>query len=424
MPDKLTDRQEQAVADRGGTLLVSAAAGSGKTRVLIERLMRRMAEGHDIDRFLVITFTKATAAELRLKISKRIAEQINAEPHNGHWPRQLHRIALANISTIHAFCARMLREKAALLDIGMDFRLCDAEEAQQLETQVLDRVLDELYEQNSPDFQALAENTGDIRDDRNLSALILELYRHMRIHPNPRSWLLLQAQQAGLPASQTAWGRYLLQRSARLAAAAARELEDLLRETDENPALYAKARAVLEKERDWAALLAEASGRGWDALRDKALIWEQTRWPVNKKEEAKPLLTRCKALRDLWVSFVKSLRDSMDLSEAQCLEESLDALPIVRGLCQAAALLDESMTAELRRRNLMTFSELEHLALELFSRHGGEIQRRFVEISVDEVQDISALQDKLIAALSEDLGEAMVGINEQEIRLLMSERGE
>lgn len=135
MAVKRTPEQEEVVKNRGGALLVSAAAGSGKTRVLVERLMDYiLQEGRNIDEFLIITFTRAAAEELRARIAKEIAEALAAQPDHAHLRQQTVRLYETQISTIHAFCTVLLRQWGHLLDIPGDFALCEDEEAQVLMT--------------------------------------------------------------------------------------------------------------------------------------------------------------------------------------------------------------------------------------------------------------------------------------------------
>src|SRR5699024_3579085 len=122
MAFSLTSEQQAAVDNRGGGLLVSAAAGSGKTRVLVERLLARVEEGADVDRFLVITYTKAAAAELRSRIVQELSDRLALRPTDGQLRRQATLVYKAGISTIHAFCAQLLRECGHLLDLDPDFR--------------------------------------------------------------------------------------------------------------------------------------------------------------------------------------------------------------------------------------------------------------------------------------------------------------
>ena len=140
MADKLTPQQELAVHNRGGKLLVSAAAGSGKTKVLVDRLMTYLTDEQNpanLDDFLIITYTKAAASELRGKIAAKLSQRIADEPENRHLQKQMQRLFLAKISTVHGFCSDVLREYAYRLDIPADFRVADENECREIREQVL-----------------------------------------------------------------------------------------------------------------------------------------------------------------------------------------------------------------------------------------------------------------------------------------------
>ena len=185
----LTPEQRDIVQDRGGELLVSAAAGSGKTRVLVERLLDRVTEeGLDIDRFLVITYTKAAAAELRTRVAQELAVRLAERPHDRHLQRQLTLVYKAQISTIHAFCSAVLRESGHVLDLDPDFRLCDEGEAQVLMTRVLEQTLDRRYEGMDPQgpFARLVDTLAAGRDDSRLAQIVLDIAG--RVQSPPAGW--------------------------------------------------------------------------------------------------------------------------------------------------------------------------------------------------------------------------------------------
>ena len=187
MAFSLTEEQQAAVDDWGGGLLVSAAAGSGKTRVLVERLLDRVEEGADVDRFLVITYTKAAAAELRGRIVEELSDRLALRPTDSHLRRQATLVYKAGISTVHAFCAQLLRECGHLLDIDPDFRLCDEGEAGILMLRALNDVLDERYESMDPegDFAQLVDTMSAGRDDQRLVQIVLDIRGRVQAHPNP-----------------------------------------------------------------------------------------------------------------------------------------------------------------------------------------------------------------------------------------------
>ena len=156
----LTEEQSRAVHDRGGGLLVSAAAGSGKTRVLVERLLDQVTgEGADIDDFLVITYTRAAAAELRARIAQELSDRLAERPNDRHLRRQTTLVYKAQISTVHAFCAALLRESGHQIGLDPDFRLCDEGEGAVLMARVLGETLDRQYEDldSEGDFAALVD---------------------------------------------------------------------------------------------------------------------------------------------------------------------------------------------------------------------------------------------------------------------------
>ena len=238
---KATPEQQAAAQDRGGALLVAAAAGSGKTKVLVDRLMGYLTDPDDpadLDEFLIITYTRAAAAELRGKIAARLGEMLAEDPDNKHLQRQLTRVYLAQISTVHAFCQTVLRQYAAEVDLPADFRVADEQQAAALRAEALQDTLAELYAglDANPDFAAMIDTLGYGRDDRRLLALAEESYGVMRCQVDPAAWTRRCLQAYDLPedaeAEQTLWGAWFLQERTRVlenADALLRQAEDLCR---------------------------------------------------------------------------------------------------------------------------------------------------------------------------------------------------
>ena len=214
-----TPSQREAIENRGGALLVSAAAGSGKTRVLTERLIGRITDPADsagIEDFLVITYTKAAAAELRSRIADAIGERVAADP-SARALRRLSALAQsARIGTIHSFCQKVLRENCHLLGLAPDFRVADDDRANAMKEAALTRVLERRYQNmdDYPGFQLLADTVGAGRDDSRLEALVMNLHGKMQCHARPEKWA--EAQTEGLKligvsdAGETVWGREIM----------------------------------------------------------------------------------------------------------------------------------------------------------------------------------------------------------------------
>ena len=177
MADKLTPQQHQAVYDRGGNLLISAAAGSGKTKVLVDRLLSYLTDEKDpanLDDFLIITYTKAAASELRGKIAKKLTEKISEQPENRHLQKQMQRLFLTKISTVHGFCSDLIKEYAYRLDVAPDFRVADENECREMRTAVLTDLLDRSYaeKKEDPDFRAFVDTQGLGRTDAMVPQII------------------------------------------------------------------------------------------------------------------------------------------------------------------------------------------------------------------------------------------------------------
>ena len=253
----LTDHQELAAESRGGARLVSAAAGSGKTKVLVERLMRYVDRGADIDQFLVITYTRAAAAELRSRILSALGERIAADPMNRRLRRQTELCCRASIGTIDSICGRFLRENTHLAGISPDYRVIEPDRSDEICARVLDKLLEELYETIEEDagVRALVDSFGSGDNDDKLSALVLRLYKSLQSHADPDAWLAEQRERltdAWNDAGDTPWGQYLLSRTRSQAQYWAERIEELRLRLDE-PDRDAKIKKAYSKNLDFAS---------------------------------------------------------------------------------------------------------------------------------------------------------------------------
>ena len=192
MSTNWTEQQRAVIANRGGTLLVSAAAGSGKTAVLVERVLQRITDPScpcDIDSFLIVTFTRAAASEMRGKIAAALTALAAENPNNASLRRQLMLVHRASITTVHAFCMSLLREHYFELGLTPEFGMADDSQIQSIQTEVLEDVLEQCYAGNDAGFALLADVMGAGRDDRKLSAVVLETFHTMQCSPNPQKQL-------------------------------------------------------------------------------------------------------------------------------------------------------------------------------------------------------------------------------------------
>ena len=216
MAFSFTEAQKRAIGTRGRSLLVSAAAGSGKTRVLTERVMAYIsdpAENVDIDRFLIITYPRAAAGEMRSRIMDAIAARAAEDPSDMHMRRQQDKCWQAQIGTIHSFCTNLLREHCHLIGPPPAFRVMDEDQSGKMKASVLEKLLEERYEHMDahPGFRSLSDSVGAGRDDSRLVETVLNLHEKMRSHPYPDDWAkeqcdALDALDEVHDAADTPWG--------------------------------------------------------------------------------------------------------------------------------------------------------------------------------------------------------------------------
>lgn len=408
MPFPLTEEQRRVVEDRGGQLLVSAAAGSGKTRVLVERLLDRVdREGLDIDDFLVITYTRAAAAELRARIARELSLRLAQRPGDRRLRRQSTLVYKTQISTIHAFCASLLRESGHVIGLEADFRLCDEGEAQVLMVRVLEDTLDKQYENLDPDgdFAALADTLAAGRDDSRLEQIVLDVFGRVQSHPDPERWLEEQKAAWELEgvsdAGDTPWGALLLESVRRQAGDCRARLYqalDLCR-TDEilginyGPSLSASIQGVDR--------LLEGIDSGWDGAVAALPVPFP---PAGRKRgvEDEWSAHRMKRLREGCKRQLGKLSETLEGDSARLLEDMKLARPAVRGLMDLVRLFQENYRKEKQRRGVLDFSDLEHLTVRLLSdsKLAGYWSGRFAEVMVDEYQDTNQVQNAIFTAIS------------------------
>lgn len=414
MADKLTPQQEQAVKNRGGKLLVSAAAGSGKTKVLVDRLLGYLTDARDpanLDEFLIITYTNAAASELRAKIAAKLTERIAQEPENNHLHRQMQRLHLAKISTVHGFCGDLLREYAYRLDIPADFRVADETEAQELRETVLTGLLDQAYETagENEDFRMFVDSQGLGRDDRSVPLILWAVYSSARCHLDPEGWLqkTLDAMdlQTVTDASQTVWGRFLLEDLHSYVGSQIQALGQCAQRTKRYPE-FDKVTANLQV--TLSQLEALASADTWDAVVAVRKIQYGTLSFPRKNNPDPDLMERVKAVRNACKeNLERKLRCFCDDSQ-QVLADLSQCAAGTRGLVALVREFGERYDAVKRSRRCLDFGDLEHKTLDLLlgkSRSGptaaaAEIGRRYREILVDEYQDSNGVQDAIFSALT------------------------
>lgn len=422
MPElKLTPEQQAVVENRGGSLLVSAAAGSGKTKVLVERLFRAVTEERcDVDDFLIITYTKAAAAELRSKIAAELNRRIGQNPGDRHLRRQMLLVYQADIRTVDAFCTTLLRENTHLLEreedsacLSPDFRVLDENEARMLRERVLARTLENFYDRLDDGGELLADTLGFGRDDRRLESLVLELYEKIQSHAYPEKWLAENetcwADLEGCSGvfRDTVYCRTLLSAVVRKAEYWQRQLAGVESRTVGTPFEKGYADRLLEAAAGLGELEGAAAAGDWDATRERAdgVSFRALSTPRGTKDD--PLAMQVRNLWGACKNELKKIRTLLNLSGEEAMEDLRAAAPAMTALLRLTVSFSEAYRREKLRRNAADFSDQEHLALKILVKEdgsptelGAQIAARYREIMVDEYQDTNEVQNSIFRAVS------------------------
>ena len=414
-------REQQKIIDlRNRNILVAAAAGSGKTAVLVERILSMVCDKKnpvDIDRLLVVTFTKAAAAEMRERIAAALEQKAAEHPEDSRLARQkLLAEHTAQITTIDSFCMYVLRNHFQEIGLDPSFRVADEGELALLKADVLEEYLEEQYEIAAEEFQEFADCYSSVKGDGALSSLILDFYELSQSYPWPLEWIercgkaYQAADAAGL--EQEPWIKFLLENTRELLRGYVQVYDRILQICggENGPALYLE-KFSLERERLNALLLPDSYQTLQRAMENK--IFEVK--PRKKKTDIfdEKLAETVSSLRDSVRKGFKDLREKyFSLSAEEVIEQLAGCSGAVQELCRLTSGFSEQYIARKRRKNLLDFSDLEHLALQVLVDHRNEgdlptpaaeeYSRYFEEIMIDEYQDSNQVQEALLNSISRE----------------------
>lgn len=419
--NKWTSEQKDAIASQGGNLLVSAAAGSGKTAVLVQRIIRLITDRiHpiDADSLLVVTFTNAAAAEMRERIGRALAREIEKDSGSKRLHRQLALLGRASISTIHSFCLELLRQYFYCLDLDPSFRVADENESALIQAGAMDELFEKRYgAEDNGYFTALVECYGGRRDDSLLQEIVLSAYHFARSMVNPQEWLDSLTEKyslaEGCAFDDLPWCDVLkksLKNELDLIISALEQAVRLARKPN-GPGIYLD---TLETEREMFYGLRRQceAGAVWRQLYGTFAEIEFNRLKSCKKEDADVLLAEQ----------VRKLRGSVKKKAADIMKEYFQSTP--EGICRDLKKL-YPLAGEMVRlvqefgnvyskakaaKGVVDFSDLEHFALQVLSDNGPQgrtpstvalrLRERYEEVLVDEYQDINAAQEAILRLVS------------------------
>lgn len=412
---KFTDAQAAAITARGGSLLVSAAAGSGKTRVLVERVVGLITDPEhpaDADSLLIMTFTNAAAAKLRADITTRLAQEVRAHPGDRNLRRQQLLLQRASIGTVDAFCLHFVQQHFAMLDVPPDFETAEEADLARIEQETLAATLETAY--NDPDFRAFADLYDRGRTDNTAGDAILDLYHFTRALPHPAASLKAFAEmwQTDAPPQDTPWGQELLG----IALARAQGAKTLLESGAAIAAWDEKAdaayTAVMQDDaarvENLCYRLAEKDWEGSLNALELALGGWRRAGAVKGGKDSNQAASAASELRDRAKKQLESLRkDALLCTGEEFAADRRRAAPLVAALVRAAQTFADSCFAAKCAEKVLDYADYEHLTLDLLLDEHNErtplcrtVSSRYRAVLVDEYQDTNALQDAIYFALA------------------------
>lgn len=421
-----TTEQQQAIDLRGKSLLVAAAAGSGKTAVLVERIIQIISDEAcpvDLDQLLVVTFTNAAAAEMKERIGTAIQKQLLEHPMSEHLYRQSMLLQKAQITTLHAFCLDLVRQNFFPLGLDPQLKIANETENQLLLSEALDEVLERYYsdEECLEKFVQLVDRYGG-KEDEQLRSVLLQIYQMAQSMAQPEKWL-----QDLTKAGQIDWFAQAQQEVVRQLRFVQRQLINAVNLASTDAGLQGYL-LHMEREYDWSCELLAALEEDWDVLAEKLSAGGFSRLPAAKKgtfdEGCKEQVT---TYRDAAKKQLEKLRkEYFSRSQAEQLADIADQEPTRQLLVELALALMEAFQQKKAEKGLMDFHDMEHFCFQLLyeEEESGVLQRtelaqvlqgRYAEVMVDEYQDINDLQEAILQAVSRDDNLFMVGDIKQSI---------
>lgn len=412
-----TTSQQQAIEDAGHNILVSASAGSGKTTVLVERVIQKILHGVNVDQLLVVTFTEAAASEMRDRIQQALQQAI-AESHEPaqrqHLNQQLNRLGTANISTLHAFCLQLIQRYYYVIDLDPVFRLLtDDTEATLLREDVWSDLREELYETDNQ-FDQLTANFSNDRSDDGLTDLVMRLFDFANANPDPAAWLAQLPQAYELATDQPTASHFFQRQLQPLLTDELFQADQDLKsaqETIQHTELAKLGDCLTADRQQVAQLTAQLSTASWDQLRQEFLAFKFQRAPSVRKlsDEDKVAKTTAMTFRQQAKKRIAALADDYFALDADHLVEVMkSARQLVSHLVLVVNLFAKAFRQEKQHRHVLDFSDLEHFTLAILTadnERGKQVRlalrQHFNEVLVDEYQDINRLQEEILTTVSQ-----------------------
>ena len=429
MANKWTNEQLSAITQKGNNILVAAAAGSGKTTVLVERIIRKIINDNvDIDKILVVTFTNAAASEMRERILTALYKQIDEDPLNQRLRKQIVLLNKASICTIDAFCLDIIRNNFFEIGASSNFRIADNTELELLKQEAIEETFEELYLENDDEFNKLIELYAGYKDDENLKNIILKIHNYIQSAPFPEDWLEEQIEKFNMSNiedfSQTEWGKIILKNFRDEVLNSIQILESSKHQLDMITEL-SKFSLVVADDINQLKFL-EQNWDNWERAHEIANNLKFKTWPTDKKVVSNLKEETKKARDNVKKRISKAVSQTFIYNTEEAVEDINAMYPILKKIKDVTLKFMEKFSEKKSNKNIMDFSDIEHYALKILLKKdengiyqktevAKKYEEKFNEIAIDEYQDSNLVQEYILTSISNEKNIFMVGDVKQSI---------
>ena len=425
-----TKEQQDAIYKKDSNILVAAAAGSGKTAVLVERIIQKiLKDGVDIDKLLVVTFTNAAASEMRERVLEAIYKKLDEEPENENLQRQIVLLGKSNICTIHSFCLDVIKNNFFEINLSANFRIASEEEIELLKQEVLENVFEKLYEDEDENFAKLVNTYTGYRGDEPLKEIVLKIYRFMQSAPFPKEWLLEKVrmfeENEEKDFAKSGWGEILIKNLKEEIIDGINSLK-IVRNKLEKYYELEKYKLTIESDIDTFKELYDKTENSWDEAFDYASEIKLKSWPIDKKI-VMDVKDEAKSARDTVKNkLMKIIKETLIYNSEAAYRDIYAMHEILEILKDVIFSFDEEFMKKKRERNIIDFNDIEHYALKILVKKdengnyvGTDVAKKyrekFEEIAIDEYQDSNQVQEYILGTVSRGNNLFMVGDVKQSI---------
>lgn len=426
---KWTDEQLEAINEDKDNVLVAAAAGSGKTAVLVERIINKIINKNiDIDKLLVVTFTNAAASEMRERILEAIYKKLDEEFENEKLQRQITLLSKASICTIDSFCLDVVKNNFYEIGISPNFRIADTAELELLKQETIEDLFDEKYEINDKKFLKLLETYSTYLSDDNLKDLVLEIYNFIQSSPFPNEWLEEKVEDFNIKDrldtdfSENVWGKIIIKNVKEEALDCKLRLEKVLKDLSKFEELQKYALVI---NNDIEKVNKILKSKTWDELYNLKPEVKFETWPTDKKIT----LEEKNIAKDKRDKIKKKFNNAIEVVNCNSKDANLDTFEmyeILDSLKELVFEFEEKFSLNKSEKNIVDFNDIEHFALNILLKKdengnykpteiAKKYMNKFSEIAIDEYQDSNLVQEYILSSISNGKNMFMVGDIKQSI---------